>query len=234
MIETWIDLARGPLFRISLAILVLGLLYRLAVVLVQVVVAWRRAGDRELPLKSIAGATLGWLLPRRLLRSRPLYSLASFSFHIGIVLLPLFLLGHVTLLGGYLPDRWPVLDALVADILSVACILALASLIAGRLLSPTARALSKVQDVSILVLLFLLVLTGFLGSHPTLSPFGARALVLAHLLLGNLTLILTPMTKIVHCVLYPLTQLVFELGWHFPAETGRHVAMVLDKEGEPV
>jgi hypothetical protein len=59
-------------------------------------------------------------------------------------------------------------------------------------------------------------------------------MVLAHMLLGNLALILTPLTKITHCVLYPMIQLVFELGWHFPAETGRHVAVALDKESEPV
>ena len=78
MIESWIDLARGPLFRVSLGILVLGLIYRFAVAAVQVAAAWRRAGDRQLPTAAIASATLGWLFPRRLLRARPLYSVASF------------------------------------------------------------------------------------------------------------------------------------------------------------
>ena len=35
--DTWIDLARGPLFRISLAICVLGLGYRLGVAMWQLV-----------------------------------------------------------------------------------------------------------------------------------------------------------------------------------------------------
>jgi nitrate reductase gamma subunit len=234
MIESWIDLARGPLFRVSLGILVLGLIYRFAVAAVQVVAAWRRAGDRQLPTAAIASATLGWLFPRRLLRARPLYSVASFSFHVGIILVPLFLVGHVVLLAGYLPGAWPRLDPLVADVLTLVCIVALGAVIIGRTISDTALALNKTQDLAILVVLLLLVLSGFLASHPMLSPFGARTMLLAHMLLGNLALILTPMTKIVHCVLYPLTQLVFELGWHFPAETGRHVAVVLNKEGEPV
>ena len=59
-------------------------------------------------------------------------------------------------------------------------------------------------------------------------------MLLIHMLAGNLALILTPLTKIVHCVLYPLTQLLSEIGWHFPAESGRHVAIALAKENEPV
>jgi nitrate reductase gamma subunit len=234
MIESWIDLARGPLFRISLGILVLGLAYRFGVVLVQVVAAWRRAGDRRLPTGAVAAATLGWLLPKRLLRARPLYSVASFSFHVGIILVPLFLVGHVALLRGYLPRDWPRLDPLLADVLTLVCVVALGSLLIGRTMSPTARALSKTQDVAIVAMLLLLVLSGFFASHPMLSPLGARTMLLVHMLVGNLALVLTPMTKIVHCVLYPLTQLVFELGWHFPAETGEHVAVALNKEGEPV
>jgi hypothetical protein len=59
-------------------------------------------------------------------------------------------------------------------------------------------------------------------------------MLLLHMLLGNLALVLTPTTKIAHCVLYPFTQLIFQLGWHFPAESGRHVAVALAKEDEPV
>jgi nitrate reductase gamma subunit len=234
MIESWIDLASGPLFRISLVILILGLAYRFAVALGQVVAAWSRAGDRRLPTGAIASATLGWLLPKRLLRARPYYSIASFAFHVGILLLPLFVVGHVALLAGFLPGFWPRLDPLAADVLTLVCIAALAVLLIGRMSSRVTRALSKAQDLLILCVLLSLVLTGFLASHPTLSPLGARGMLLVHMLVGNLALILTPTTKIVHCVLYPLTQLVFELGWHFPAETGRHVSAVLNKEGEPV
>lgn len=232
--DSWIELARGPLFRISLAILVLGLAYRFIVALVQIANAWRIAGDRRVRTKAVARATLGWIFPRRLLRARPLYSVASLLFHAGILLVPLFLAGHATLLGGRLPAAWPTLPPLAADLLTGACILALGGLIAGRLGWATARALSKPQDVLILAVLFLLVLFGFLAAHPAWSPFDARAMLLLHVLLGDLALILTPTTKIAHCALYPLTQLIFELGWHFPAESGRQVAVALAKENEPV
>jgi nitrate reductase gamma subunit len=232
--DTWIELARGPLFRISLAVLVLGLGYRFGVAIAQVTSAWRRAGDRKVPTRAVAAATLGWLFPRRLLRAKPLYSVASFLFHVGILLVPLFLVGHVALLQRWLPAAWPRLSPTLADTLTVVCLVAMGVLIGGRLATRTSRHLSKPMDFMILVVLFLLVLFGFFSSHPAWSPFDARVMLLLHMLLGNLALVLTPTTKIAHCVLYPFTQLIFQLGWHFPAESGRHVAVALAKEEEPV
>jgi len=232
--DTWIELARGPLFRISLAVLILGLAYRFTVALVQIAGAWLRATDRRLPKGVVARATLGWLLPHRQLRLRPLYSTASILFHVGIILVPLFLVGHVALLEGWLPGFWPLLHPLAADVLTWIAIVALGTLIVARMSTPVSRALSKPQDVILLAVLLLLMLVGFFAAHPALSPFGARTMVLVHMLLGNLALILTPTTKIAHCVLYPLLQLTFELGWHFPEASGRHVAIALAKENEPV
>jgi nitrate reductase gamma subunit len=232
--DYWIELARGPLFRISLAVLVLGLAYRFGVALAQVVAAWRRAGDTKVPIRAVTAATLGWIFPRRLLKAKPLYSVSSFLFHVGILLVPLFLVGHVTLLAGWLPAFWPRLGPVTADTLTVVSLVALGFLFAGRLATRTARQLSKPMDLVILAVLFLLVLFGFFSSHPAWSPFDARTMLLLHMLLGNLALILTPTTKIAHCVLYPFTQLIFQLGWHFPADSGRQVAVALAKENEPV
>ncbi len=232
--DAWIELARGPLFRIALAALLIGLVYRLGTAAAQVILAWRRAGDRQLPLRSVATATLSWLLPVRLLRQRPLYGIASLVFHVGIIALPLFVAGHVALLQQSLPVVWPQLPSGVADVLSVVAFLALAAILVGRLAVRPTRALTRFQDVAVLALLLLLVGLGFLAAHPELSPFPARTLLLLHILAGDLALALTPMTKIAHCIVYPFTQLVFELAWHFPADSGRHVAVALGKEGEPV
>jgi len=232
--DVWIDLARGPLFRIAVAVLVLGLAYRSGVLIAHIVRAWRRAGDPQLPIAEVAAATLRWIVPVRLLAARPLYSAASFLFHLGILIVPLFLAGHVALLAGLLPAGWPVLPAAVADALTLVAVVALAGLLLGRVATRSSRALGRTQDWTILVLLLGLVVTGLLVAHPLFAPFDARSLLLAHILIGDLALALTPVTKIAHCVLYPFTQIVFRLGWHFPAESGRHVAIALGKENEPV
>jgi nitrate reductase gamma subunit len=234
--DAWIDFAMGPLFRISLAVCLLGLAYRFVVAASSAAAAWVRAGDKDLPWRAVGTATLQWVFPAGLLRSRPLYSAASFLFHVGIIGLPLFLAGHVALLeqSYWLARVWPTLPPLLADALSVSTIVLCAGLVWGRLASPMSRALSRASDVLIVLLLLGVVLAGFLAAHPTLVPVSARALLLVHLLLGNLALVLTPVTKIAHCVLFPLLQLTFQLGWHFPAATGEHVAIALGKENEPV
>jgi len=229
-----IEFARGPLFRVAITICVLGLGYRIVVMAGQIAAAWHRAGDRRLPLADIAATTLGWLVPRRLWRKRPLYSSASVLFHVGLVVVPLFLAGHVALLAGVLPRWWPVLPGPVADTVTLIALVALLGLILGRVGSASSRAISRVGDVLILVLLFGLLLFGWWSVNPAFSPFASRTMLLLHVLLGDLVLVLVPITKIAHCALYPFTRLVFQLGWHFPAETGRHVAQALHKEGEPV
>ena len=232
--DLWIDIARGPLFRIALAITILGLGYRIVVAVVQIATAWRRATDRQLPGLDIAAATLGWLVPIRLLRSRPAYSVASFVFHLGVIVVPFFLAGHVALLAGILPRDWPTLSPSLADLLTLSCLAALAALVVGRLAVRPARKLSRTQDIVILAVLLLTLLFGYLAAHPTQSPLSARTMLLLHILAGDLVLVLIPTTKIAHCVLYPFTQLLFQLGWHFPADTGRHVAIALAKENEPI
>jgi nitrate reductase gamma subunit len=232
--DLWIETARGPFFRVALTIMILGLGYRVVVVVSQIAIAWFRAADRRLPGKDIATATLGWLLPVRLLRSRPLYSAASLVFHVGVIVVPLFLVGHAALLAGILPRNWPTLNSTVGDALTLACLAAVVLLLVGRVAVKSARQLTRAQDVLILMALLMTVLFGFLAAHPSQSPFNARAMLLFHILGGNLVLVLIPTTKIAHCVLYPFTQLLFQLGWHFPAETGRHVAVALAKEDEPI
>jgi nitrate reductase gamma subunit len=229
-----IEFARGPLFRLSLTICILGLGYRIAVIVAQIAAAWRRAGDRRLPLGAVASATASWLLPVRLWRSRPLYSTASVLFHLGVVVVPLFLVGHVALLGGLLPGWWPVLPNEAADAITIAAMVALVALLVGRAGSSASRALTRGSDAFVLVVLLGLLLFGWWAANPAMSPFAARTMLAFHILLGNLVLIMVPTTKIAHCALMPFARLVFQLGWHFPAETGRHVAQALNKEGEPV
>lgn len=232
--DAWIAFARGPLFRLSLAVCVLGLLYRAGIACYSLLSAWRKAGDRQLPLAAIGRATLDWLVPRRLLRARPLYSTASFAFHVGILVVPLFLAGHVILWERDVPVAWPALPPFAADALTLLALAALAGVLLARALTKESRALTRTTDVLVLLLLAALLGAGFLGSHPSVAPIDARALILAHVLLGDLALVLTPLTKIVHCVLFPFMQLAGEIGWHFPAGTGRDVAAALGKVGERI
>jgi nitrate reductase gamma subunit len=232
--DTWIDFASGRLFHVCLAICILGLAYRFAIALFGVTTAWRKAGDRTIPTLGIARSTLAWLAPVKLLRARPFYSAASILAHLAIIAIPLFSIGHVSFWKMGLEFPWPTLTPRATDALAVVAVVALASLLVSRFVSRLTRGLTKVQDVVVLLVLFTLALSGFIAAHPELSPVDPLAVMLAHILLGDLALVLTPTTKIAHCILFPFTQLTFELGWHFPRDTGRQVAVALGKEDEPV
>jgi nitrate reductase gamma subunit len=228
--DTWIAMAKGPLFRISLAVCLLGLAYHFVVTFVQVILMKKRAADRNLPLGPVVKASLSWLWPAQLMRVRPLFGIASAVFHLGILAIPLFYVGHVALWQRSLPLGWPRLGPAVCDVLAIMAILGLGVLLASRLILAANRDLTSAQDIFLLVLLTVLLATGYWAAHPASSPIPPRTMVLLHMLAGNLALILTPLTKIAHCILYPFAQLISELGWRFPAESGRHVGMALGKD----
>jgi nitrate reductase gamma subunit len=230
--DTWIDLARGPLFRVALAACLLGLAYHLGNTLWMLVQSHRRAADKELVVGQVFPATLRGLLPLR--GRRPLQTLAGVAFHAGILLVPLFYVGHVTLWQPYLPLPWPTLGPTASDALTLAALAGLAALLLGRLLVRASRELTTAADVAVLMLLVVVTASGYWAAHPTASPVAPRGMLLVHLLAGSLALFLTPLTKIVHCILGPLNPLVSEVAWHFPAESGAHVALALGKENEPV
>jgi nitrate reductase gamma subunit len=230
--DTWIALARGPLFRVALAACLFGLAYHLVNTLWMIRQSHRRSTDKDLPLGTVLKATLQGLLPAR--RGRPLQTAASLAFHAGILLVPLFYVGHVTLWQPYLRLPWPTLGPAVSDVLSLAALAGLAALLLGRLLLRTSRELTTRADVTVLFLLLVVTASGYWSAHPTSSPMAPRTMLLVHLLAADLALFLTPLTKIVHCVLAPFNQLLSEVAWHFPAESGTHVAIALGKENDPV
>jgi nitrate reductase gamma subunit len=232
--DAWIEFARGPLFRASLTVLVLGLGYRIVLAMTNAAGAWRRAGDRALPWRAITVGTLEWVFPIKLLRLRPLLSVASFCFHLGLVVVPLFLLGHVALLPGILPAWWPVLGATVADALTLLAIASCLFIFAARLAPGPTRALTGAADLVLLVVLLLVLVTGLLAAKPTWTPVDARLLLLLHVLFGNAALVLVPTTKIVHCVLFPFTRLSNELGWRNVPGVGDRILVALAKENERV
>jgi nitrate reductase gamma subunit len=230
--DAWIALARGPMFRVALAACLLGLAYHLGNTLWMIRQSHRRSTDKDLSLGAVLAATLAGLLPFR--QRRPVQTIAGVAFHAGILLVPIFYVGHVTLWQPSFPLPWPTLGPAVSDALSLAALAGLAALLLWRLLVRTSRELSTTADVAVLLLLLAVTASGYWAAHPASSPAAPRTMLLVHLLAANLALFLTPLTKIVHCVLAPLNPLVSEVAWHFPAESGAHVALALGKENEPV
>ncbi len=233
--EQLLEFARGPLFRLTFTIMVLGLARILIIDIIQAIEAYRRAGDKNIPWKNVIIDSLTWLIPvKRIYRNRPVYSIISILFHIGLLLVPIFLYAHVILWQDYLAIPWLTLSYEWAYWLTILTIVAAAGLLIGRIASNSSSYISRKQDFLWPVILMVPFVTGFLCAHAGLGPKVYQVSMLVHILTAELIFILIPFTKIAHCVLMPLSQVVVAIAWKFPADTDEKIAVTLNKKGEPV
>lgn len=232
--ETWIGLAKGPLFWMAFAVMVLGLGRHVGLTAVEAVRAYRRAGDRDFPGRRIARETLRWLVPLGRLRDRWLYSASTFLFHVGVILVPVFLAGHIALWRQAIGVAWPALPNDAATVLTLVTLAAALAVVVQRVASRESRALGRFQDYALPLLIAVTFGSGFMVMHPAWNPFGRDPVFLVHVLSGDLALLLVPFTKLTHMALLPLSQLLGELAWHFPADAGERVGVALRKEGEAI
>ncbi len=224
---TWLEIAEGPVFRFALVILVLGLGRLVIMSIWGMITAIRRAGDRKVPYAQIIKETLSWLIPiRRLHRTRPIFSYASFILHLGIILTGLFLGNHIAILEANVGVAWPALFRPILDGLTLAALVAVAYLLLYRIYVRSSRSLSKAMDYVLLLLILNIFISGYVAGRAW-NPVPYDSLMLFHTINGIVLLILIPFTKIAHCVLYPLIRLGSEIAWHLTPHGGRDVVKTL-------
>lgn len=232
--EAWIEFGRGPLFRLAFSLMALGLLRIILLTVVGIAEAYQRSPDRIVAWGEIARQTLAWLVPAgRLWRKRPLHSSTSFLFHAGLLLVPFFLAAHVLLCQRSTGLAWPAIPQTLADWLTLLTIATGLGLFCGRLLDPRARALSRRQDYLWPLLLVVPFATGYTCSNAAIGPRTYQGMMLFHVYSGDLIMLMIPFTKIAHCVLAPLSQLVTAVSWKFVPGAGDRVAATLGRADRP-
>ena len=233
--EALLDFARGPLFRLTFAIMLLGLARIVILELVGMYEAYRRAGDKNIPWGLTIARTLQWIFPvKRGLNHRPVYSVMAILFHIGLIVVPIFLYAHVQLWENSVGFGWFTLPREWADILTITTIVFGLGIFIGRVAFRKSRMISRKQDYIWPLLLIVPFITGYICMNMTVSPSAYNTLMLIHVLSGEVIFIALPFTKIAHCVLQPFSQLVSTLAWKFPAAVDDDVCTTLNKKGAPV
>ncbi len=232
--ETWLSLAMGPLFWTALVFMIFGLLRHMGLTLWEGARAYQRAGDKHFPLGKLVGTTLRWLVPFDRLANRWLFSISTLSFHVGVILVPLFLAGHIQLWRKGVGLSWPAIPNALATTLTWVVIAASLAVVIQRAGARDSRALSRFQDYAIPLFIVVPFLTGFMVMHPAWNPFSRDPTLLVHVLSADLLIFLVPVTKLSHMILMPFTQFVSELAWHFPPDAGSRVGVTLGKENEPI
>jgi nitrate reductase gamma subunit len=233
--EQLLEFARGPLFRLCFAILILGLARILFIDIWGAIKAYKKSGDKKLPWKIIISRSWEWFFPiKRLSNNFQVYSIFSILFHIGLIIVPVFLFAHIQLWKESVGISWPALPYCWAFWLTISTIFFSATLFFGRLIIKQARMLSRKQDYLWLILLIIPFITGFVCTNLNIDPQNYQFFMLVHILSGELIFILMPFSKIAHCVLMPLSQVVSSLAWKFPSKTDEDICITLNKKGAQV
>ncbi len=233
--DALLEFARGPLFRLCFAVMIMGLARIFILDIWSIIEAYRKAGDKNIPWRLMIGRTIEWLVPvRRIFNNRPIYSIFSIIFHIGLIIVPIFLYAHVKLWQDEISIAWPTLPYNWAYALTVSTIVTALALFIGRILSNSSSFLSRKQDYLWPLVLSIPFITGFICAHMNVNPKQYQFFMLVHVLSGNLIFVLIPFTKIAHCILMPLSQAICILAWKFPPETDEEVCTTLNKKGAPV
>ncbi len=199
----------GPLLWLTFIIFFGGLTAR--VVLYIRGLDWKldRVAYRAYPALGIKGALssiIHWLIPFGSFgwRSKPLYTLIFFVFHAGLVITPLFLVGHAVLLAErWGVTWWPTIPMWLADTLTIGVMVTAVLIIIRRLALPEVRILTTWYDYFLILVSVAPFVTGFL------SVYQAREYniwLYAHILSGELLLVLIPFTKLFHVVGFFLSR----------------------------
>jgi nitrate reductase gamma subunit len=233
--DSLLEFAKGPLFRLTFALMVLGLIRIFYLDIQGAWKAYRKTDDKKMPWKLIIIRTFEWFFPAKRLKGNfRFFSIFSILFHIGLILVPIFLFAHIQLWENSVGISWIALPYSAALWLTISTIVFGAALFITRLVNRTARALSRKQDYLWLILLLIPFVTGFICANLNIAPSYYRFFMLIHILAGELIFVLIPFSKIAHCVLAPLSQIISTLAWKFPPETDDKVSTTLNKKGAPV
>jgi nitrate reductase gamma subunit len=168
-------------------------------------------------LKGAVRSIVSWLIPFKThsWRFYPGFTILVFVFHIGLLVTPIFLLGHNILLQGRWGFSLPTLPEALADGLTVAMIVAGVFIMLRRIALPEVRILTKPYDLLVLVIAIAPFITGFLAYH---QVGNYHFWLITHILCGELMLVAIPFTKLSHFLLFFLSRA--QIGMDFGIKRG--------------
>lgn len=194
----------GPLAWSAFIIFIGGGLYRLISLLVLVhrkerfiysYMSWKYG------LRSI----LRWSTPfaTENMRRHPVMTIVAFTFHICLLVTPLFLLAHVILIEEAWEVSWWTLPDGLADAMTLIVIAGGVFFFIRRLTHPEVQYVTSASDFVLLAIVVAPFVTGFLAYY---QWFGYKIVVIMHILAGEIMLVTIPFTRLSHMITAPLTR----------------------------
>jgi nitrate reductase gamma subunit len=168
-------------------------------------------------LKGALRSIVKWLIPfgTHGWRRQPFMTVVFFGFHIGAVLVPLFLLAHNLFLKEKIGFSLITLNPLLADVLSWMVVVSALFLVLRRIALPEVRILTTPYDYLILLISVAPFVTGLLARYEV----GSYSFwLILHILCGEVLLIAIPFTKLSHIVLFFASRA--QLGMDYAIKRG--------------
>ncbi|OIO04141.1 MAG: hypothetical protein AUJ49_03480 [Desulfovibrionaceae bacterium CG1_02_65_16] len=210
----------GPLLWLTFIVFVVGLAWR--------VYSYIKGLDWKLDrvaygtqtsygVRGAARSIAAWIVPfgSQGWKVKPIFTIMFFVFHLGIVVTPLFLLGHAVIFKMRFGLNWPTLPMYAADTLTVAMLCATVFIVIRRIALPEVRIITSLYDYALLLITAAPFVTGFMAVH----QLGDHTFWLyAHILTGELMLLAVPFTKLFHVVGFFLSR--GQLGMDYGIKRG--------------
>ena len=202
--HAFINFIMGPMVWISFLIFFVGVIFRLYRMF-QLINKTEKFIFTYMSLKYSLRSIFAWLTPflPRSTRQSPVFWSVSYIFHLLLFIAPIFLLSHITLLEESMQWSWFAFSDSVADIMTIIVIAALIFFIIRRFVVPEVKFLTGISDFVFILIVALPFVTGFLAYH---QFFAYKYMVIAHVLSGELMLILIPFTRFFHMFMAPFTR----------------------------
>jgi nitrate reductase gamma subunit len=197
------EFSRGPLVWIALIIFFGGSIYRTVSTIItakkdKVVLPYMRW---KYSLRSL----MHWTVPfaSRNMRLRPTFVILSFLFHICLLLVPVFTVGHVLLWKeSWGVGLWALPDSL-SKVMAVIVILGGIAFVMRRIGNPTVRLVSSTSDFVLVALVLAPFATGLMAYY---QAFDYTIVITVHQWAGAVWLAMIPFTRVAHMLYFPLTR----------------------------
>jgi len=128
----------------------------------------------------------------------PFMTIVSTIFHVLLIVMPIFVLGHNILLDNSFGISFFSLSESVSDFLTIIVILCVGIFLYRRLFLDRVKAITTWSDYLFLFLAAAPFVTGFFAYHQVFENY--RLIISLHILSGELMLMAVPFTKFVHMI----------------------------------
>jgi len=194
----------GPLVWLAFIIFIGGCLYRL-ISLIVLVHKKEKFIYSYMSLKYSLRSIVRWSTPfaTENMRRHPAMTIVAYVFHICLILTPIFLLAHVTLVDESWDLSWWTLPDALAAIMTLLVIGACVFFLVRRLVNPEVQYVTSASDYILLAIVAAPFITGFLVYY---QWFGYQTLLILHILSGEVMLVAIPFTRLSHMLFAPLTR----------------------------